>query len=203
MEIYILRHGKAQERSSTISSDAKRRLTEAGMDEMRDVAAGIASLGIQPSHIISSPLVRAKETAAIVSERLSKHAEVVPKTAVWQELKPEANVFGTHRRLAGMAPDNAVMLVGHEPNLSLLASSMVLGGGSGGGGGGSSSVSGPGAGSGRGRDDGLQFRDARDSFLALKKGGMVIIRGNARGRLIHGTLRSLLTPKQLRMCRRV
>lgn len=202
MEIYILRHGKAQERSSTISSDAKRRLTEAGMDEMRDVAAGIASLGIRPSHIVSSPLVRAKETAAIVSARLSKHAEVVPRTAVWQELKPEANVFGTHRRLAGMAPDSAVMLVGHEPNLSLLASSMVLGGSSSGGSI-SDSVSGPGAGSGRGRDDGIQFRDARDSFLALKKGGMVIIRGNARGRLIHGTLRSLLTPKQLRMCRRV
>lgn len=178
MEIYLLRHGKAEERRAGISSDAKRRLTESGRGEMRDIASGIASLGIRPCLVASSPLVRAKATAAIVSESLPKDGKgPKPRIDIWQELKPESDILATHKRLIGMIPDARVMLVGHEPHLSSLASSMVLE---------------------RHRSD----HSCSCLSLNLKKGGLVMIRGNARGEMIRGFMRSLMTPRQLRMCGR-
>ena len=169
MEIYILRHGKAEERALGITSDAKRRLTEAGRAEMEEEASGMASLGMRVDYIISSPLERARETAEIVAGRLQKRAPRLGVT-IWAELKPESDILDTHRRLVGMEPDAGIMLVGHEPHLSSLASSIVL---------------------------------ARNgSFMNLKKGGLVTIRANAAGREVHGHLRSLMTPRHLRMCGR-
>ncbi len=172
MDVYILRHGKAEARSTGVSGDAGRRLTESGRREMGDVAAGIVSLGIMPRHVISSPLVRAKETASIVIELLSK-AGSAPRIAIWPELKPESNILETHRRLINMAPDTSIMLVGHEPHLSSLASSMALSSGAG---------------------DNL--------LLNLKKGGVIMVRGSASGPMIRGSMRYMMTPRQLRMCRR-
>lgn len=169
MELYILRHGKAEEHSPRITSDAKRRLTEVGRMEMVEVASGIATLGVQIDHIISSPLERARETAEIVKRRLQKKANSA-RLGIWQELMPESNILDVHSRLVGMEPDAGIMLVGHEPHLSSLVSSMVLTG------------------------DG-------SILMNLKKGGLVVIRGNATGDRVRGSLRSLMTPKQLRMCR--
>jgi len=171
MEIYILRHGKAEQRSVMISSDAGRRLTESGIEEMRKIASGITALGLRPCHIVSSPLERAKTTARIVAARMQVRSGAARyKITIWPELKPESDILEAHRRLADMAPDASIMLVGHEPHLSSLALSMIQTG------------------------SGMCSMD-------LKKGGLAIIRGNASGRRIQGSLRSLMTPKQLRMCR--
>ena len=188
MEIYILRHGKAEERPSGISSDAKRRLTESGRNEMEQVASGIAALGIRPDRIISSPLVRARETAEIIRGRLLLEQDSgrgPARIGIWQELKPESDVLGAHGRLAAMAPDSGVMLVGHEPHLSSLASSMI--------------TRRPGRTAAR---DMRAYADAPDAAINLKKGGLAIIRANADARVMRGFLRSLMTPKQLRLCRR-
>jgi len=188
VEIYILRHGKAEERPSGISSDAKRRLTESGRSEMEQIASGIAALGIRPDRIISSPLVRARETAEIVRGRLLLERDSgrsPARVGIWQELKPESDVLGAHGRLAAMAPDSGVMLVGHEPHLSSLASSMIT------------------RRSGRTEArDRRAYADAPDAAINLKKGGLAIIRANADARVMRGFLRSLVTPKQLRLCRR-
>lgn len=197
MEIYILRHGKAEERPSGISSDAKRRLTESGRDEMEQIASGITALGIRPGRIISSPLVRARETAEIVRGRLlleRDSGQSPNRVSIWQELKPESDVSGAHRRLAAMAPDSGVMLVGHEPHLSSLASSMItrrLGR--------YDARAAPGRTAARDR---RAYGDAPDAAINLKKGGLAIIRANADAQMMSGFLRSLMTPKQLRLCRR-
>lgn len=171
MDLYILRHGKAEERSARITSDAKRRLTEAGRAEMEDVASGIASLDVQVDYIISSPLERAKETAEIVAKCLQKKTGMARlEIKIWPELTPESSILDVHGLLSEMEPDTNLMLVGHEPHLSSLASSMVL-------------------------------TNSGSILMNLKKGGLVIIRGNAVGNEIHGSLRSLMTPKQLRLCR--
>ncbi|MCE2498116.1 MAG: phosphohistidine phosphatase SixA [Nitrosopumilaceae archaeon] len=188
MEIYILRHGKAEERPSGISSDAKRRLTESGRSEMEQVASGITALGIRPDRIISSPLVRARETAEIIRGRLLLERDSgrsPTRVGIWQELKPESDVLGAHGRLAAMAPDSGVMLVGHEPHLSSLASSMI--------------TRRPGRAAARDR---RAYADAPDAAINLKKGGLAIIRANADAQVMRGFLRSLMTPKQLRLCRR-
>lgn len=187
MELYLLRHGKAEERHLGISSDAKRRLTESGRMDLEEIASGIVSLGIRPGIIISSPLVRAKETAVIVSKHLSKN-KPVPKIAIWQDLKPESSIYPTHKNLIGMEPDSHVLLVGHEPHMSSLASSIIR----------HTAVY-------HGYADGNTRTDTNgicDISMNLKKGGLVIIRANAKGPMMRGSLRSLMIPKQLKMCGR-
>lgn len=190
MEIYLLRHGKAEERHP--NSDAKRRLTESGKTELTKIASGIVSLGIRPDIIISSPLVRSKETAEIISEHISKYKSM-PKVTIWQDLKPESNIYQTHKKLIRMTPDSHVMLVGHEPHLSLLISSIICC---------------------------TQMYDNYNSTnihshnytnthqentcdvasINLKKGGLAIIRANAKHSTMCGSLRSLMIPKQLKLC---
>ena len=122
MEIYILRHGKAEERSQNISSDSKRRLTEVGKRDLQHIAKSISNLDIKFDIIISSPLVRAKQTADIVL----KHVKNKKKTiTIWNELKPEIAVNETIKKLTTMKPISSVLLVGHEPHLTTLIGSLV------------------------------------------------------------------------------
>jgi len=66
VELYLLRHGKAQEHTNNIGSDSKRELTEAGKKELVCIAKAIKTLEVQVDEIISSPLIRAKQTAEII-----------------------------------------------------------------------------------------------------------------------------------------
>lgn len=192
MDVYLLRHGKAEERSANISSDAKRPLTASGISEMCEISRGISSLGICPHLIISSPLARAKETAQIVFDQIKKQHNFTPRRATWRELTPESDVISTHTRLSSVAtPDVSIMLVGHQPHLSLLASSIVVSG---------SSLH---ARANMHHDQSLRHVDSGncDSLaMTLKKGGLVIMRCMIYDGMICGSLRSLMTPKQLRLC---
>src|SRR5438874_574501 len=69
MKLYFLRHGKAEDRSST-GKDADRCLTDEGIAEVKAEATGLAALQVQIDLILSSPYPRASETAEIVAEAL-------------------------------------------------------------------------------------------------------------------------------------
>ena len=71
MNLYILRHGIAADRSSKYPDDNLRPLTRKGIDRMRREAKGMSAIGIAPDLIISSTLVRAVQTAEIVQQGLS------------------------------------------------------------------------------------------------------------------------------------
>ena len=190
MDVYLLRHGKAEDRSANISSDARRPLTESGILEMHEISRGIVRLGICPDHIISSRLARARETAQIVSDAVAESCDYAPKRAMWGDLAPESDISKTHKLLAAMAkPDKSIMLVGHQPHLSLFTSSILV----------------------SRRDPYLHTRtsdkrantndeNATILSMTLKKGGLVAMRCAVSGSAVYGSLRSLLTPKQLRMC---
>lgn len=165
MDIFILRHGKAEERSPNITSDSKRSLTEVGKKELVEIARGMKNLDIEFDLIISSPLNRAKETADIISEKLYKKKKIT----IWDELKPESDILDTHKKLAKLPPDAKILLVGHEPHLTNLISSIISS---------ESSVA-----------------------INLKKGGFASIRANSLQSRIEGSLRSILTPKQLKLCK--
>ena len=231
MDIYLLRHGKAQDRHTGITSDAGRKLTESGRAEMEAIASGIISLGIKPAVIISSPLVRATETAELVMSACKtardRKKRFQPRYDIWQSLAPEADIRDTHALVAQMPPDSAVMLVGHEPHLSSFASSMILQGwqadgmncndltdslSSNGQSGYSRKIHNKNhaktraAGCGmhnNNKDDPYMPTDNAHVLMNLKKGGLVTIRGHARGQTVRGYLRSLVTPKQLRLCGRL
>ena len=72
MNLYILRHGIAADRSSKYPDDNLRPLTRKGIDRMRREAKGMSAIGIAPDVIISSPLVRAIQTAEIVQQWLER-----------------------------------------------------------------------------------------------------------------------------------
>ncbi|MDD1715164.1 MAG: phosphohistidine phosphatase SixA [Methanoregulaceae archaeon] len=114
MDLYILRHGKAGRRDGSSTDDRKRPLTAKGRKEMEEIALWIASSGIEPDWIATSPLVRARETAEIVARTLG----LMDRLEEWEELAfgpgPEA-ILG---KLSAKGPDTRGMVVGHEPLLS-------------------------------------------------------------------------------------
>lgn len=163
MDLYVLRHGKAGERSG-MRGDAQRALTETGVREMTAISKALRRLGIRPDYLASSPLNRARQTADIVSKALIPKGG---KVAVWNELRPETDTDQTISRLVSLPTASSVMVVGHEPNLSSLIAGMVSG-----------------------RADGIR--------IALKKGGFAHVRVSSITRKPFGSLRCVLTPKQMK-----
>ena len=111
MQLYLLRHGDAVDLAAGgYARDADRRLSEAGQAEVRAVTAGLERLDLKLDLLLSSPLTRAWQTAAIVAERLP----VGRGPVVCPALVPDGDLSGalTAARGAGR-----VMLVGHLPLL--------------------------------------------------------------------------------------
>ncbi|MDE2125341.1 MAG: histidine phosphatase family protein [Armatimonadetes bacterium] len=120
MQIYLLRHGIAEDAGPN-RLDTDRRLTQEGVARMRLEAEGMARAGIRPEIILSSPKARAWETAAITAEtleitdRLQRDSRLADGPGL-QEMREIAMEFGNC---------DSIMLVGHQPYLSLLAGILV------------------------------------------------------------------------------
>ena len=120
--IYLVRHGIAEDRSAS-GRDEDRALTQAGTDKMLRAAAGLQWLDVKPDAIWSSPLRRAQQTAELLRDAIAPGLEL----AIDPCLRPEADVDATLQRLRATAAVQALMLVGHEPNISALASALLTG----------------------------------------------------------------------------
>ncbi len=110
MKLYFLRHGKATW-PNWDKPDDERPLTQKGKKQMRRVAQSLANFKVSPSVILSSPLPRAYQTAAIVAEALGLAVTEEPALAPGFNGDRLAELL---RKYAG--PD--VMVVGHEPDFS-------------------------------------------------------------------------------------
>ncbi len=119
MDLYFLRHGKAGNPQSTAEADARRPLTGEGRAELRAAARGLLWLGIKPDAIYSSPLTRARETAAIVAEALACDVAETPLLAPGADLSRVASLFSRHD------DDAAIFLVGHEPDLGDMIGQLI------------------------------------------------------------------------------
>lgn len=120
-QLFLVRHGLAEERGSDWPDDRRRPLTERGVKEMRQVGRGLTRLGVDLDLILTSPLVRARQTAdALVAA--ARGAPRVVETASLAPGHPQAALFAdleTHARRTRVA------LVGHEPDLGALAARLV------------------------------------------------------------------------------
>lgn len=118
VQLFLLRHGVAEERSSRWS-ELERPLTPEGMEKMRQEAKGIAGLDLGVDLILSSPLKRAMQTAEAVAQAL--RLPVVP----FDPLEAGASPGGILRALAPHAGKTGILLVGHEPDLGELAAHLL------------------------------------------------------------------------------
>ena len=125
MDLYVLRHGLAGDRNGAeYSNDDERPLTEKGVRRMARQVRGLRSLGISIDVIVSSPLVRAAQTAQIVHEGLEMTGRLVTSNA----LAPGGSPSQLISHLAtGYSSADDVMVVGHEPFLTGLISVLTTG----------------------------------------------------------------------------
>lgn len=124
MELYILRHGDAGPNAATSGSDDARVLTDNGRAGIERLATFLAAANLEaPSLVIDSPLPRAKETAEIVKQQIAPGARTVTTHALLSgdPLKMIAEIAGHH------AEHRTVLVVGHEPLLSMLVSYILSG----------------------------------------------------------------------------
>jgi len=123
MDCLLLRHGIAVERDEWEGPDADRPLTYRGAERVAQVAVGLKRLDVQPTHVLSSPLIRAIETAKIAHStlRVRSAAQIV------DELVPDAPPDRLLSVLRDLPPESCVLCVGHEPHLGMVASVMLAG----------------------------------------------------------------------------
>jgi phosphohistidine phosphatase len=126
MNLYLLRHGLAIERGTGgYKNDAERPLTGKGRRRLQREAAALRKMGCSFDLILSSPLVRARATAEVVAEVL----RVGNGFKLSALLSPKADRAELIRYLKKLKPrPKDLLLIGHEPDLSLLASLLLTGG---------------------------------------------------------------------------
>jgi phosphohistidine phosphatase len=125
MELYFLRHAKAVPRSGrSAQRDSERALTPDGEARMWLIARGMQNLGLTFDRILASPLVRARRTAEIAAQAL----KLTSKLVLTQHLVPDGDrrtlitEINQQQRSLG-----SVLLVGHEPYLGELISTLIAG----------------------------------------------------------------------------
>jgi phosphohistidine phosphatase len=114
MEVYILRHGEAEERAAGIP-DGPRKLIAKGKRDVRAVVKAALKANLRPEVILTSPLRRAQETATIAASLCG--CERVVET---RSLLPGANPALAWKEICALGNVQQVLLAGHEPHLGHL-----------------------------------------------------------------------------------
>jgi phosphohistidine phosphatase len=121
IELYLIRHGLAEERGEAWPDDTKRPLTEEGMTKLRKSARALERLGISFDVIIASPLVRTRQTAELIAAGF----EPKPHIVAAESLAPGGSSAAVIADLEKHARRERVALVGHEPGIGELAARLI------------------------------------------------------------------------------
>jgi len=123
MQLYIVRHGIAVDREDpNCPPDPDRFLTQEGIEKARQVAKGVSEIGAAPDLLLSSPYLRAHQTAEIFAAELGYSKNKIRKT---DQLLPGAEPLQLFRELSKDKELSAVFLFGHAPHLDdLIATSL-------------------------------------------------------------------------------
>jgi len=120
-ELYLVRHGLAEERGDAWPDDTKRPLTADGMSRMRKAVRRLVRLGVSVEVVLSSPLVRARQTAEIVAGGLDPSPSLVNVDS----LAPDGSYAAVVADLEKHARKARIALVGHEPWMGELAARLI------------------------------------------------------------------------------
>jgi phosphohistidine phosphatase len=114
MVIYFLRHANAGESLANIKKDEKRALDKEGIIQCGMVGRALAALDVQVDTILTSPLKRSAQTAALVGNELGYEG----KLHLEDGLRPAASFVDFRRLLEKYSKQESILVVGHNPNLS-------------------------------------------------------------------------------------
>jgi phosphohistidine phosphatase len=120
-ELYIVRHDIAEERGDAWPDDTKRPLTEEGTQRMRRAGRALARIGVCVDVVLTSPLVRTRQTAELFGAAFSPHPAVVNLDA----LAPDGSSSAVIAELDKYSKKKRIALVGHEPGVGDLASRLA------------------------------------------------------------------------------
>lgn len=124
MNLYIIRHGIAEDLGNNNSyDDSQRALTEAGRKKMRGIADGLRAFEVKLELILSSPYLRALETAEILADEF----KMKDKLAFSENLIPPGHLVQLIDEINEKYPVDNLAIVGHEPALSSLVSLLLSG----------------------------------------------------------------------------
>ena len=119
MNLYFMRHAHAGQRGEWAGPDSERPLTDKGRRAAQAAASGLARRSPPISRIITSPLTRAADTAAIVATRLSAPVTISDALGLGFDLAGLAAILSE----AGWASD--LLLVGHQPSMGEVLAALL------------------------------------------------------------------------------
>ena len=120
-ELYLIRHGVAEARGDAWPDDTRRPLTEEGISRLKKGARGLVRLGLEFDVVLTSPLVRARQTAEVFATAFNTRSPLV----VIDSLAPEGGVQAVMNDLEQHARRARIALVGHEPGIGELAARLL------------------------------------------------------------------------------
>jgi len=127
MRVTLFRHGLAHDRSDpACPADPERALTDEGKKKTRRAAKGLGVVGCRPTRILTSPYVRARQTAELVAEVLGLGADRITTT---EALLPETAPYAIFHALHAFAgTDEEILCAGHAPHLDRALALSITGG---------------------------------------------------------------------------
>jgi len=119
--LYLIRHGIAEDRGPACPNDEDRPLTEEGIRRIEESLKGLRALDVALDRVLSSPLVRARQTAKIVAAGLDCGAPLL----IVDALRPGGRFEALMAALARLGRERAVALVGHEPSMGEFGARLI------------------------------------------------------------------------------
>jgi phosphohistidine phosphatase len=124
MIIYFVRHANAGQSKTNPEQDARRPLDKEGIEQSTQMGRLLAAMDASVNTIVSSPLKRATQTAALIANEIGHDGKIVFSPA----LAPSSDFDQFRQLLHTHNGEEAVMVVGHNPNLSQFLSLLLAGG---------------------------------------------------------------------------
>jgi phosphohistidine phosphatase len=121
MILYFLRHASAGEHVMNPKKDEKRALDKDGIEQCGYIGRALAALNVQVDTIVSSPLKRCTQTASLVGNELGYEG----KLQIDAGLRPGAGFADFRKILEKYAKQEAILVVGHNPNLSQFLGTVI------------------------------------------------------------------------------
>ena len=120
-QLFLIRHGIAEERGDAWPDDTKRPLSEDGIERFQKSARGLMRLDVWIDVVLTSPLVRARQTADIVASAFDPRPSII----TIESLAPGGSYASLLTDLEKHGRKTRIALVGHEPGIGELGARLI------------------------------------------------------------------------------